>query len=133
VRQGIAEVDEQAIAEILRDMALKAGDHLGTGVLIGPHHLPEVFRVKLTGEGSRIHQVTKQHGELPAFGFRCGQASRGPYGLRRLGGLRVRQRSGRRRGEADGRDARVFRPDQATPRVVGHLRLRVEQFVLQGR
>jgi len=39
VRQGIAEVDEQAITEILRDMPLKAGDHLGADLLIGPHHL----------------------------------------------------------------------------------------------
>jgi hypothetical protein len=36
VRQGVAEVDEQAIAEILGDMALKVRDHLGAGVLIGP-------------------------------------------------------------------------------------------------
>ena len=50
VRQGVAEVDEQAIAEILGDMPLKAGDHLGAGVLIGPHHLAQVFRVELAGE-----------------------------------------------------------------------------------
>jgi hypothetical protein len=40
MRQGVAEVDEQAIAEILGDMPLKAGNHLGAGLLIGPHHLP---------------------------------------------------------------------------------------------
>ena len=67
VRQGIAEVDEQAIAEILRDMPLKAGDHLGAGLLIGPHHLAEVFRVELAGERGRVHQVTEQHGELAPF------------------------------------------------------------------
>ena len=50
VRQGVAEVDEQAIAQILGDMPLKAGDHLGAGVLIGADHLTEVFRVELTGE-----------------------------------------------------------------------------------
>ena len=74
VRQGVAEVDEQAIAEILRDMPLKAGDHLGAGVLIGPHHLAQVFRVELAGERGRVDQVTKQHGELAPFGVRwwCG-------------------------------------------------------------
>ena len=41
VRLGIAKVDQQAIAEILRDMPLKAGDHLGAGLLIGPHHLAQ--------------------------------------------------------------------------------------------
>jgi hypothetical protein len=33
MRQGVAEVDEQAIAEILRDMSLKAGGHLDTGLM----------------------------------------------------------------------------------------------------
>ena len=69
VGQGVAKVDEQAIAEVLGDMPLKAGDHLGTGVLIGPHHLAQVFRVELAGERGRVHQVTEQHGELAAFGF----------------------------------------------------------------
>ena len=68
VRQGIAKVDQQAIAEILRNMPLKAGNHLGAGVLIGPHHLAQVFRVELAGERGGVHQVTKQHGELAAFG-----------------------------------------------------------------
>ena len=68
VRQGVAEVDEQAIAEILRDMPLKAGDHLGAGGLIGPHHLAQLFRVELAGEHGRVYQVTKQHGELAPFG-----------------------------------------------------------------
>jgi hypothetical protein len=67
MRQGIAEVDEQAIAEVLGDMPVKAGDHLGAGLLIGPHHGAEIFRVELAGEGGRVHQVTKQHGELAAF------------------------------------------------------------------
>jgi hypothetical protein len=39
MRQRVAEVDEQAVAEILGNMALKAGDHLGAGRLIGPDHL----------------------------------------------------------------------------------------------
>ena len=50
MRLGIAKVDQQAIAEILGDMALKALDDRGTGGLIGPHHLPQVFRVELAGE-----------------------------------------------------------------------------------
>jgi hypothetical protein len=37
VRLGIAEVDQQAIAQILSDMSLIAGDHLGAGGLIGLH------------------------------------------------------------------------------------------------
>jgi hypothetical protein len=51
-------------------MALKAGDHLGTGVLIGPHHLAQLFRVELASEHGRVYQVTKQHGELAALGLK---------------------------------------------------------------
>ena len=70
VGQGVAEVDEQAIAQILGDMALKAGDHLGAGLLIGSHHLAQVFRVELAGQRRRVHQITKHHGELAPFGLR---------------------------------------------------------------
>ena len=70
VRLGVPEVDQEAIAEILGDMPLKAGDHLGAGLLIGPHHLAQVFRIELTGEHGRVHQVTEQHGELAAFRLR---------------------------------------------------------------
>jgi len=70
VRQGIPEVDEQAIAEIWRNMPIKTGNHLGTGRLIGPHHLAQLFRVELAGEGGRIHQVAEHHSELAPFRFR---------------------------------------------------------------
>ena len=36
---GIAKVDQQAVAQILRNMPLKALDHLGTGLLIGSDDL----------------------------------------------------------------------------------------------
>jgi hypothetical protein len=65
--RGVPEVDEQAIAEILGDMPLKAGNHFGAGLLIGPHHLAQLLRVELAGEHSRVYQVTQQHGELTAF------------------------------------------------------------------
>jgi hypothetical protein len=55
VRQGIAEVDEQAITKILGNMPVIAGDHLGAGVLIGPHYLAQLFRVELAGEHGRVY------------------------------------------------------------------------------
>src|SRR5262249_2871544 len=64
----IAKVDEEPIAEVLRDITLKLLDHLGARGLIGAHDLPEVFGIELTGQSGRIHQVTKQHGELAPFG-----------------------------------------------------------------
>ena len=68
VRLGPAEVHEQAIAEILGDVSVIAGDHLRAGVLIGPHHFAQLFGVELAGQDGRVHQIAKQHGELPAFG-----------------------------------------------------------------
>jgi hypothetical protein len=66
---GVAEVDQQAITEVLRDMPLEAGDHFGAGVLIRPHHLAPFFRVELASEHGGVQQVTEQHRELAAFGF----------------------------------------------------------------
>jgi hypothetical protein len=67
VRQGVAEVDEQAIAQILRDMPVKTGNHLDARRLIGAHDLPELFGVKLRRERGRADEVTEQHRELAAF------------------------------------------------------------------
>jgi hypothetical protein len=69
VRLGVAEVDQQAIAEVLRDLPLEAGNHLGARRLIGPHHLAPLLGVELAGKAGGVHQVTEQHGELAAFGL----------------------------------------------------------------
>ena len=70
MRLGIAKIDQQAIAEILGNMALKALDDLSAGLLVGPHHLPQVFGIEPTGERGRIYQITEQHRELAAFSRR---------------------------------------------------------------
>jgi hypothetical protein len=67
VRQGVAEVDEQTVAEVLRDMPLIAGDHFGTRLLIGAHDLAQVFWVELAGQHRGIHQVAEQDRELAPF------------------------------------------------------------------
>ena len=53
----------------VRDMALEALDHLGTGRLIRPDDIPQVFRVKLTGEHGGVHEVAEHDGELAALGL----------------------------------------------------------------
>ena len=50
MRLRIAKVDEQAIAQILRNMPVKALDDLGTGGLVGAHDLAQVFGVELPAE-----------------------------------------------------------------------------------
>ena len=58
-------------------MPLEALDDLSAGLLVGPHHLPEILRVKLCGEGRGVHQITKHHRELTAFGVGGMQDHRG--------------------------------------------------------
>jgi hypothetical protein len=70
MRLGVAKIDQQPVAEILRDIALQALDDLGIGGLIGPDHRTQVFGVELTGQLGRADEVTKQHGELAALGLR---------------------------------------------------------------
>jgi hypothetical protein len=68
--QGVTEVDQQAIAEVLGNKALTASDHLGAGLLIGPHHLAPLFRVELARERGRVHEVAEQDRELATVGLR---------------------------------------------------------------
>ena len=132
MRLRIAKIDQQAIAEILGDMPVKALDDLGTGGLVGAHHLPQIFGIELAGERGRVHQVTEQHGELAAFGLRSGVVGGEPCPLRCLGMRQGRRRRGRWRRREGGCRARVASPDQTAPRIIDHMGLRVEEFVLQG-
>jgi hypothetical protein len=86
VRLRIAEVHQQAITEVLCNIAVKALDHGGAGGLIGAHHLAVVFWVELPGEDGRIRQVAEQDGELTAFGV--GRA----WDLSSRGGRDIRHR-----------------------------------------
>ena len=77
--RGIAKIDQQAIAEVLGDMARVVLDDLGRGLLVGAHHGAPVFGVELAGELGGAHQVTEQHRELSPLRLRgrsdrsCGQ------------------------------------------------------------
>ena len=66
----VAKIDQQPIAEILRDMALIRPNDRGRGLLVGTHHGAQVFGVEQARELRGAHQVTEQHRELAAFGLR---------------------------------------------------------------
>ena len=129
MRQGVAKVDEQAIAEILGDMPLKTGDDLGAGVLIGTHHLAQVFRVELAGEHGRIHQVTEQHGELQTFRIRRRRGDWGGLTLHRRDGRRGRQRHWRGGQRCYGR---LTCPNEDAPVFVHGQTFGVEEFIIEG-
>ena len=69
VGAGIAEVDEQPVTEILRDVALEAVDDLGTRLLVGAHRLAHVLGVQLPRKRRRTYEITEHHRQLTAFGF----------------------------------------------------------------
>jgi hypothetical protein len=132
MRLGIAKVDQQPIAQILSNMALEAGDHLGARLLIGPDHFAPVFRVELAGEHGGVHQVTEQHRQLAAFGLRrmrggwwgfdgCRSIDLGHRHLHRLRGWR-----GRRWGAAH-----VTDPDQHVAVLVHGNALGFDELLLQ--
>jgi hypothetical protein len=70
----IAKVDQQSIAQILRDMPPKVFDNSGTCLLVSTYELPVLFRVELSRERGRAYQVTEHYRQLPAFGFTCSGA-----------------------------------------------------------
>ena len=55
----VAKVDEQAIAQILRDVPLKALDDRSGGLLVGTHHLTQVFGVELLAQSSGVDQIAE--------------------------------------------------------------------------
>jgi hypothetical protein len=121
MRLGIAKVDEQPVAEILGDMPLKAADHLGAGLLIGPHHLSPLLGVELASEASRVHQVAEQHGELAAFGIRSAEFGGSGFRRERYGGLAGRLWGG----------AYLSSPDQHSVILIQRDVLGVDELVLQ--
>src|SRR5262245_38059396 len=71
MRLRIAKIDEQSVAQILRDVPVKTLDDRSTGHLIRLDHLPQVFWIQLPREYGRVRQVTEQHGELAALSVGC--------------------------------------------------------------
>src|SRR5262249_2979663 len=67
VRQRVTKVHQQPIANIFRQMPLKTVDDGGASFPIRLDNRAQLFRVELGRERGRTHQVTKHHGELPAF------------------------------------------------------------------
>ena len=70
VRLRVAEVDEQAVAEVLGDVPLEALDHLGAHALVCAYHLAQFLRIQAGGEGGRADQVAEEHGEVAPFRLR---------------------------------------------------------------
>src|SRR5918995_6608400 len=67
MRSWVAEIDQDAIAEVLGHISLEALDHCGDARLVRVHHLAQVLRIEASGEFGRSDQVAEQERELPPF------------------------------------------------------------------
>ena len=70
MRHRIAKIHQHAVAQVLRDIAVKPLHHLGTGLMVGLQHLAVLFRVWRFRRGHDAHQVAAEHGEVATFGRR---------------------------------------------------------------
>ena len=68
LRAGIAEVNEYAVAHVLRDKAAEAGNSLGDATVIGADHFSEILGIHARRECRRSHEVAEHYCELAAFG-----------------------------------------------------------------
>jgi hypothetical protein len=68
----IAEIHEETIAEVLRDMAIEALDHGAGGLLIGSDEFAQIFRVEPARQACRVGEVTEHDSDLTTLGLiRC--------------------------------------------------------------
>jgi hypothetical protein len=94
----VPEVDQHAIAHVLRYEPAEALHGLGDALLIRGNYFTEVFGVHPCRERSRPHEVREHHRDLTAFGriaLLRGNRCRRCSGVRRSGFLDVIQRGNR--------------------------------------
>jgi hypothetical protein len=63
----VAEIDQDAVAHILRDKAVVTPDRGAAPGLIRRDHIAQIFGVHPGRECRRSHQVAKHHGQLAAL------------------------------------------------------------------
>ena len=66
----VAEIDEDAVAHVLRDKAVVTPDRGTAPALIRRDDIAQIFGVHPGRECRRSHQVAKHHGQLAALGLR---------------------------------------------------------------
>ena len=64
-----AEVDENAVADVVADMAVEPSDDLGAGSLVPSDQLVQVFGVHARGQRGGADHVAEHHGQLATFGL----------------------------------------------------------------
>ena len=88
---GITEIDQQAVAKVLGDVTVEAGDHLRARVVVGPDDLAPLFGVEPTSERRRPDEVAEEHGQLSPFTMVSGGPNQALAFLADGVGVRVQQ------------------------------------------
>ncbi len=65
---GIAEINEQAVTQVLCDVAAKVLNDICRAFLISAHDVTQVFGIEFAGEVGGTDEIAEHHGQLPAFG-----------------------------------------------------------------
>ncbi len=138
----VAEIDQDAVAHVLRDKAVVAPDRRTAPALIRRDHIAQIFGVHPGGECGRSHQVAKHHGQLAALGLRR-RGDRGRCDWRAAGnsrsiagavGLSACRKAGngcgQRRGLGSGQ-APLGRPDETLSVDIGRHSLDADQLATE--
>ena len=80
----IAEIDQDAIADVAGDIAAEFGRDIAGRAAIGEDDGGQVFRVELLGKRRGPHQVTEHHRNLPPLGA-AGSVGRGIQSMAAVG------------------------------------------------
>ena len=80
----VAEIDQDSIAQVLRNIAVKLARGVGDGYLEGLDEFPIVLGIKFSGQRGRADQVSEHHRELPALGCRCASVAGPLVNVRRI-------------------------------------------------
>ena len=87
----VPEIDQQPVAQVLGDMAGKAGHHLRTQLLVAADDIAQFFGVQLLGQAGGPHHIAEQDGQLTPLGRRASHP-----GHRRQAGAALITKPGRR-------------------------------------
>ena len=85
VRYGIAEVDENAVSRILRDVSAIEADRSNACLVIGGDQIAKVLGIEPDRQTDRILEITEQEGQLSPFGSVRQYGSSGRGGTHDLG------------------------------------------------
>jgi hypothetical protein len=69
MRPRVAEIHQHAVAHVLGDKAVEAGDGFADGGMVGADDCAQILGIEDGRQRRRADQIAKHHRQLPAFGL----------------------------------------------------------------